>query len=74
MAKKNDAAEVVGVVSGERDELVAHGHDAGGSAEAGRAADGMIEALGVLGGCGGLFGSVEEAMAELFPGFLLRFG
>jgi len=61
---------VVGVVGGERDELVAHGHDAGGSAGSGWAADGMVEMEGVrvvLGGSGGLLGSVEEALAELFP-------
>ena len=74
LAEKDDAAEMIGVVGGERDELVAHGHDAGGSAGPGWTADGMIEALGILGGCGGLFGSVEEALAELFPWFLLRFG
>ena len=34
LAKKDDAAEVVGVVGGERDELVAHGHDSCGSAGA----------------------------------------
>ena len=67
LAKQDDAAEVVGVVGGERDELVAHGHDAGWSAGTGWAADEMVEARGVLGGCGGLFGSVEEAVAELFP-------
>ena len=67
LAKKDDAAEVVGVVGGERDELVAHGHDAGGSAGTGWAADGMVEASGVLSGSGGLLGSVEEALAELFP-------
>src|SRR6266550_7184036 len=69
LAKKDDAAEVIGVVGGERDELVAHGHDAGGSAGPGWTADGMIEALGVLGGSGGLLGSVKEAVAELLPWF-----
>jgi hypothetical protein len=71
LAEKDDAAEVVGVVGGEREELVAHGHDAGGSARTGGAADGMVEAEGVLSGCGGLLGSVEEAVAELFPRFCL---
>jgi hypothetical protein len=42
LAKKDDAAEVVGVVGGERDELVAYRHDAGGSARGGWAADGMV--------------------------------
>ena len=48
LAEKDDAAEMVGVVGGERDELVAHGHDAGGCAGAGWAADGMVEALGAI--------------------------
>jgi hypothetical protein len=74
LAKKDDAAEVVGVVGGERDELVVHGHDAGGRAGTGGAADGMVESEGVLCGSGGMFGSVEEAVAELFPWFLRGFG
>jgi hypothetical protein len=74
LAKKDDAAEVVGVVGGERDELVAHGHDADGSAGAGWAADRMVETAGVLGGSGGLFGSEEKTSAELFPYFFVRFG
>jgi hypothetical protein len=32
----------------------------------------MVEARGVLCGCGGLLGSVEEAVAELFPWFCVR--
>ena len=67
LAKEDDAAEVVGVVGGERDELVVHGHDAGGSTATRRAADGMVEAGGVLCGRGGLVGAVEEAMAQLYP-------
>jgi hypothetical protein len=30
----------------------------------------MVEAGGVLRGCGGLLGALEEAVAELFPRFL----
>ena len=67
LAKKDDASEVVGVVGGERDELVAYGHGADGSAGTGGAADGMVETGDVLCGSGGMFGSVEEAVAELFP-------
>ena len=70
LAKNDDAAEVVGVVGGEADELVAHGHGAGGNAGAGWALDGMVEAGGVLRGSGGLFSAVKEALAELFPRFL----
>jgi hypothetical protein len=69
LAKEDDAAEVVGVVGGERDELVADGHDADGGAGTRRAADGMVEACDVLCGSGGMFGSVEEAVAELLPWF-----
>jgi hypothetical protein len=69
LAEKDDAAEVVGVVGGEGDELVLHGHDAGGSSGAGWTADGVVEVAGVLGGCGGLFGSLEEAPAEVLPWF-----
>jgi hypothetical protein len=72
LAEKDDAAEVVGVVGGEGDELVAHRHDAGGNAGTRWAADGVVEAEGVLGGCGGLFGSVEEALAESLPWFCVR--
>ena len=69
LAEEDDAAEVVGVVGGERDELVAYGHDAGGGVRARGAADGVVEVCGVL-SCGcGLFGSVEKALAELGPGF-----
>src|ERR1700722_15386500 len=70
LAKNDEAAEVIGVVGGEAEELVAHGHDAGGSAGAGWAANGMVEASGVLRGCGCLLGAVEEAAAELFPRLL----
>ena len=30
LTKQDDAAEMIGVVGGEGDELIAHGHDAGG--------------------------------------------
>jgi hypothetical protein len=59
--------KVVGVVGGERDELVAHGHAAGGNAGTGWAADGIVKAGGVLCGGGGLLGALEEAVAELLP-------
>jgi PEP-CTERM motif-containing protein len=74
LAKKNNAAQMIGVVRGERDELIAHGHGAGGSVGAGWASDEMVEAGGVLGGGGGLLGAVEEAVAELFPRLFPRLG
>jgi hypothetical protein len=69
LAEKDDAAEMVGVVSGERDELVAYGHDANGSVGAGRAAHRVVEVSDVLrcGHC--LIGSLEESLAEWFPWF-----
>jgi hypothetical protein len=67
LTKQDDAAEVVGVVGGERDELITHGHDAGWRAGAGWATDGMVEAADVLSCCGGLLGSVEEALEKLWP-------
>ena len=69
MAEEDDAAEVVGVVGGERDELVANGHGACGGVGARRAADGVVEVGCVLSCCCGLLGSAEEALAELGPGF-----
>lgn len=74
LAKNDDSTKVVGVVGGQRDELVAYGHDAGGSVRAGWAVYGMVEAGDVL-RCGcGLFSSVEEPVAELFPWFWGEFG
>jgi hypothetical protein len=34
----------------------------------------MVEAVSFHGGCGGLLGSVEEAVAEFLPRFFFSFG
>ena len=67
LADEDDSSEVVGAVRGEGDELVADGHDAGGVTGARGATDGLVEAAGVAGDCGDLFGSAEEALADLLP-------
>ena len=60
---------MIGVVSCERDELIAHGHDANGIARARGAADGLVETSGFACGGAGLFACSEEAGAEVVEGF-----
>jgi hypothetical protein len=69
LAKKNDSAEVVGVVGSEGDELVAHGHDANGDVGTRWASDGMVKACVVLCRRCCMRGFVEKAVAETVPGF-----
>ena len=73
LPKKNDAAEMVGVVGGKADELVAHGHDAGGCSGAGWTTDGLVEAGALLRGCRCQLSTMEEALTKLFPRFGVGF-
>ena len=62
---------MVGVVGGERDELVADGHGARRDSGAGWAADGVFEVVEVS-GCGcSLESAVEETLAEDYKGLSL---
>src|ERR1022692_4071936 len=63
LAEKDNAAEVVGIVGGQGDELLAHSHSAVGVAEGG-AGDGDVLAGGVVGERRGGLGSSEEAGAD----------
>lgn len=69
MAEEDDAAEVVGVVGGEADELLFDGHGAGGQAGAAGALDVLLYAGLGVGDDGGLTDELEEAVAEVGPGF-----
>ena len=69
LAQKNNAAQVVGVVCGEGDELIAHWHDANGIARARGAADKLVETSGVASGGAGLFSCLEETSAEVVERF-----
>ncbi len=69
MAEEDDAAEVVGVVGGEADELLFDGHGAGGFAGAAGALDAVLEVGGDLGEAGGVGDEDVETVAEPGPGF-----
>ena len=69
MAVLDNAAEVVGVVGGEADELLFYGHGAGGFAGAARALDMLLHAGLGVGDDGGLADQLEKAVAEVSPGF-----
>jgi hypothetical protein len=69
LAEQDDAAQVVGVVGGEADELLLHCHGAGGFAGAARALYVLLHAGLGMGDDGGLADELEKAVAEVSPGF-----
>ena len=69
LAEEDDAAEVVGIVGGEADELLFDGHGAGGFAGAAGTLDSMLKVGGDLGEAGGVGDEDLESVAERGPGF-----
>ena len=66
---------MVGVVSGERDELVAYGHDANGSVGAGTGSTPRVVEVSGLASCvHWVIGSLEESLAEWFSRFCVPSG